>query len=90
MVEVTMSMEEYLALINNMPLPSVGLEQTMDEVVRKPIKTANPSKSRYQKRYKRQFRLIAPSYKTKSGKWKKGGFKAAVKAAHKATRKSLS
>ena len=39
--------------------------------------------SAYQKKYKAAFKQIAPKYKLKNGKWKKGGFKAAVKAAHK-------
>jgi hypothetical protein len=37
----------------------------------------------YQKKYKAAFKSIAPKYKLKNGKWKKGGFRAAVKAAHK-------
>jgi hypothetical protein len=37
----------------------------------------------YQRRYKKAFKAIAPKHKLKNGKWKKGGFKAAVKAAHK-------
>ena len=37
----------------------------------------------YQKKYKAAFKQIAPKYKLKNGKWKKGGFRAAVKAAHK-------
>ena len=37
----------------------------------------------YQKRYKAAFKQIAPKYKLKGGKWKKGGFRAAVRAAHK-------
>ena len=37
----------------------------------------------YQKKYKAAFKQIAPKYKLKNGKWKKDGFKAAVKAAHK-------
>lgn len=37
----------------------------------------------YQKKYKAAFKSIAPKHKLKNGKWKKGGFKAAVKAAHK-------
>lgn len=37
----------------------------------------------YQRKYKAAFKSIAPKYKLKNGKWKKGGFKAAVKAAHK-------
>ncbi|MHA1882507.1 MAG: hypothetical protein ACTSUO_05625 [Candidatus Thorarchaeota archaeon] len=37
----------------------------------------------YQREYKKAFKSIAPKHKLKNGKWKKGGFKAAVKAAHK-------
>ena len=37
----------------------------------------------YQKKYKAAFKSIAPKYKMKNGKWKKGGFRSAVKAAHK-------
>lgn len=46
---------------------------------------ANPKRkpTAYQKKYKAAFKSIAPKYKLKNGKWKKGGFKAAVKAAHK-------
>jgi hypothetical protein len=39
--------------------------------------------SSYQRKYKAAFAKVAPKYKLKNGKWKKGGFKAAVKAAHK-------
>ena len=41
----------------------------------------------YSRRYKKAFKSVSPKYKLKSGKWKKGGFKAAVKAAHKAVKK---
>ena len=41
----------------------------------------------YSRKYKSAFKKIAPKYKLKSGKWKKGGFRAAVKAAHKAVKK---
>ena len=44
-------------------------------------------KSAYSRKYKSAFKKIAPKYKLKSGKWKKGGFKLAVKAAHKAVKK---
>ena len=37
----------------------------------------------YQKKYKAAFKSLAPKYKLKNGKWKKGGFRACVKAAHK-------
>ena len=43
--------------------------------------------SAYSKRYGAAFRKIAPKYKTRSGSWRKGGFKAAQKAAHKEARR---
>lgn len=39
--------------------------------------------SAYNRKYKAAFKKLAPRYKLKSGKWKSGGFKRAVKAAHK-------
>ena len=39
--------------------------------------------SAYNRRYKTAFKKIAPRYKLKSGKWKAGGFRRAVKEAHK-------
>jgi hypothetical protein len=41
----------------------------------------------YQRRYKAAFKKVSSRYKLKSGKWKKGGFKAAVKAAHAQAKK---
>lgn len=40
--------------------------------------------SAYNRKYKAAFKRLAPKYKLKNGKWKKNGFRAAVKAAHKA------
>ena len=40
-------------------------------------------KTPYQRAYKKAFDALAPKYKLKNGKWKKGGFKSCVKAAHK-------
>ena len=40
----------------------------------------------YQRRYKKAFKQVSPTYKKKDGKWKKGGFQKAVKAAHKEAR----
>ena len=37
----------------------------------------------YQRRYKAAFKKIQKRYKLKSGKWKKGGFRSAVREAHK-------
>lgn len=40
-------------------------------------------KTAYQRRYKAAFKKIQKRYKLKSGKWKKGGFRSAVREAHK-------
>ena len=37
----------------------------------------------YQRKYKKAFAKVKPKHMAKNGKWKKGGFKAAVKAAHR-------
>jgi hypothetical protein len=89
MPTVTMSMEEYLALvqgvemITNAEMPNADLATLAVE--RKSKRRSN----KYSRTYKREFRKIASKYKMKNGKWKKDGFKAAVKAAHRATRKIL-
>lgn len=41
----------------------------------------------YQRAYKRSFKRVAPKYKKRNGEWKKGGFKAAVRQAHKEAKK---
>lgn len=41
----------------------------------------------YQRAYKRAFKRVAPKYKKRNGEWKKGGFKAAVRQAHKEAKK---
>ena len=50
---------------------------------KKKVKTAA------QRAYSRAFKEVSSKYKLKSGKWKKGGFKAAVKAAHKLKRRYM-
>jgi len=37
----------------------------------------------YQRKYKAAFKKVQKRYKLKSGKWKKGGFKSAVREAHR-------
>lgn len=83
MATVTMTLEEYEALASlarsmNTPMAEMAVEST--NVPEQPKKRKNTA---YQRRYKRAFRSIAPKYKLKSGKWKAGGFKKAVKQAHK-------
>lgn len=83
MVDVTMTMEEYLQLIN-------GLSSEMQPDPVKVQQTAAKPKRRvsaYQRRYKAAFKKIAPKYKLKNGRWRKGGFKAAVRQAHKMAKK---
>ena len=89
MVEVRMTMEEYLQLINGLSsdlnLEEPGSPGSMDSAA-----AGMPKKKRttaYQRKYKANFKKIANRYKLKSGKWKKGGFKAAVKLAHKMSKK---
>ena len=39
--------------------------------------------SAYNKRYKAAFKRVSSKYKLKNGKWRQGGFKRAVKEAHR-------
>tara|TARA_Y100000004_G_scaffold77360_1_gene87019 strand:+ start:607 stop:852 length:246 start_codon:yes stop_codon:yes gene_type:complete len=43
--------------------------------------------SAYQKKYGAAFKKLAPKYKTKSGKWKKDGFKRCAAAARRVAKK---
>ena len=43
--------------------------------------------SAYSKRFGKEFKKVAPSFKLKNGKWKVNGFKSAVRAAHKLAKK---
>jgi hypothetical protein len=64
---------------------SIGNEVGEAVEVNAPIVAAKVKRksSAYNRKYKAAFRKIAPRYKLKSGKWKAGGFKRAVKEAHK-------
>jgi hypothetical protein len=57
-------------------LPTVALGEPVARSPRKKV-------SAYNRKYKAAFKKIAPRYKLKSGKWKAGGFKRAVKEAHR-------
>lgn len=46
-------------------------------------------KSRYNMEYSKNFKAVESKYKTKSGSWKKDGFKRAQKEAHKLTKKEM-
>jgi len=51
------------------------------KAVSKP-KKAKRKVSAYSKKYAKAFKSIAPKHKKKSGGWKQGGYKRAVKQAH--------
>jgi len=82
MAEVRMTMEEYLQLIN-------GLSSEMPMTMEAPSMESKPKRraTAYQRRYKANFKKISNRFKLKSGKWKKNGFKQAVKMAHKMSKK---
>ena len=69
-------------------MPTGGNVEDVQQVVETEAIEAAPQprkrKTAYQRAYKKAFDKLAPSYKLKSGNWKKNGFKACVKAAHKA------
>ena len=81
MATVTMTMEEYLQLLNGLS-SEMPMEQVQVQPEPKPKK-----KTAYQKRYERNFRKIQGEYKKKNGEWKKNGFKRAVQAAHRMSKK---
>ena len=89
MPTVTMSMDEYMALIATLQEATPASLERMTESMTPAPTSKRVRSSKYSRPYKREFRKIAPRFKTKSGKWKKGGFKSAVRAAHRATKKIL-
>tara|TARA_Y100000592_G_scaffold2156_1_gene3384 strand:- start:1329 stop:1703 length:375 start_codon:yes stop_codon:yes gene_type:complete len=61
----------------------------MDVLQGKPKKAKKKVKSAAQRAYAKAFKKVQSKYKLKSGKWKKGGFKRAVKEAHKLAKRSM-
>ena len=82
MVDVRMSMEEYLALLGG-----VSMDSSTSPILEDVPMPKKKRSSAYAKRYKANFRKVAPDFKMKSGKWMKNGFKRAVKLAHKMSKK---
>jgi len=60
----------------------------MDVLQGKPKKAKKRVKSAAQRAYAKAFKKVQSKYKLKSGKWKKGGFKRAVKEAHKLAKRA--
>ena len=68
---------------------SIGRRVTRGRSKGDPIGKQRRKVSAYQKRYGANFKKVAPKYKTKSGSWKKDGFKRAQKEAHRLTKKEM-
>ena len=83
--DMMLTVEEYMALRRLID----SERESEGTVLADRIESPKPKRkaSAYSRKYKAAFKKTAPKYKLKSGKWKKGGFKAAVKAAHKAVKK---
>lgn len=79
-----LTLDEYMALRR-----LIGSERESEgAMVAQGDKPASRRKSSaYQRRYKAAFKKIAPKYKLKSGRWKKNGFRSAVRQAHKMAKK---
>jgi len=86
--DMLLTVEEYMALrrLIDSERESEGTDLTLRNVQTESSKPKRKA-SAYSRKYKTAFKQTSPRYKLKSGKWKKGGFKAAVKAAHKAVKK---
>lgn len=79
-----LTLDEYMALRR-----LIGSERESEGamVAQRTTTPARRKLSAYQRRYKAAFKKIAPKYKLKSGKWKKNGFRMAVRQAHKMAKK---
>ncbi len=86
--DMMLTVEEYMALrrLIDHERESEGASLVSRDVEPQTVKPKRRA-SAYSRKYKAAFKKIAPKYKLKSGKWKKGGFRAAVKSAHKAVKK---
>ena len=82
MVDVRMTMDEYLTLLGGIPMDSAASMSSDNEVMPKKRKI-----SAYTRRYKANFKKIENEYKLKNGNWKKNGFKRAVTEAHRMSKK---
>ena len=80
MFQLMMMMNPEMAQVMQLMQAMNGASEDNQE---KPKKRATA----YQRRYKSAFKKIAKKYKLKSGKWKKNGFKLAVKEAHRLAKK---
>ena len=77
-----------LDFVRSFPVATSSLSMAPGMMMAEPGKpVTRRRKTKYQAAYKRNFNKIKSKYMKQNGTWKKGGFKAAVKAAHKMSRK---
>ncbi len=83
---VQLDIEDYMQLLREAGRLASDVKEIAQEAA--PVaKKAKKKISSYNRKYKAAFKKIAPKYKLKSGRWKKGGFKRAVKQAHRMVKK---
>jgi hypothetical protein len=75
-------------MAQGVPAPVAGLvDRPVEALEDKVVSTVKRKTTAYQRRYKAAFKRLKSKYQTKAGKWKKAGFKALVKAAHREAKK---
>lgn len=80
-----LTIDEYMALRR---LISSERESEGSTLSQEPDRSPKKRRSSaYSRKYKAAFRKVKSDYMTSKGTWKKGGFRRAVKAAHKAVKK---
>jgi len=87
MANVTMTLEEYEALRSLISSERESEGESLEQRTMNDSARAKKRNTAYQRRYKKAFKMVSKRFKLKSGKWKKNGFRSAVKAAHKEARK---
>ena len=79
-----------LEFLRRLPPGTISLDQAPSMMMSSPQAKTRKRKTRYQAAYKRNFNKIKSNYMKKNGQWKQGGFKRAVREAHRMTRKQVS
>ena len=87
MIQGSPSLQVYIRAGETL-MPTGGNVQDVQEVIESVAESQTPSPKRkkttaYQRKYKKAFASVKRKHMKANGTWKKGGFKAAVKAAHR-------
>jgi len=87
MIQGSPSLQVYIRAGETL-MPTGGNVQDVQEVIESMDSPQTPSPKRkkttaYQRKYRKAFASVKSKHMKKDGTWKKGGFKAAVKAAHR-------